>query len=354
MQQPTKVALGGSPCAAFLEWQTGLGTWAPDLCRLSTAAVAACLGLLPLVAQPAERNARIGMLCSVSCDAPLIDDFRQALGVLGWVEGRNLVIERRAAAGRLDQLPVLAREIVATEPEVVIGIGPQSARAAKDAAGAIPVVFLAVADPVAVGLVASLARPGGNVTGMATLAPGGFIAKSIELAKELVPGARRVAVLLNSMNDVLRIRFPAEAPQAAERLGLQLQVLDVQDPSGIASAIEAAVRERADVLYIPGDPLFHTPAQRVPDLANRAGLPTVFILPTVVEAGGLMSYGPDFADLFKRGAGPVDKILRGAKPGDLPVEQPTRYLLVINLKTAKALRIKIPQSLLLRADEVIQ
>lgn len=237
---------------------------------------------------------------------------------------------------------------------MIIGIGPQPARAAKDAAGTIPVVFLAVADPVAVGLVPSLAHPGGNVTGMATLAPGGFIAKSIELAKELVPGARRVAVLFNSDNDVLRIRFPAEAPQAAERLGLQLQVLDVHDASGIAPAIEAAVRERADVLYIPGDPLFHTPPKRVPDLANRAGLPTVFIIPTVVEAGGLMSYGPDFVELFKRGADPVDKILRGAKPGDLPVEQPTRYKLVINLKTANALRIKIPQSLLLRADEVLR
>ena len=352
MQRDTRDARGLSIGAASTEHRPSPVVRGVDFWRTVIVFVTALT--LPLVdAQAAERDARIGLLCTVSCDAPLIDDFRRALGKLGWLEGRNLVIEHRAAAGQVNRLPALAKEIVATGPEVIVGIGPQPARAAKDAAGAIPVVFLAVADPVAVGLVESLGSPGGSVTGMTTLAPGGFIAKSIELAKELVPDARRVAVLFNSVNEVLRVRFPAEAPQAAARLGVSLQVLDVHEPSGIAPAIEAAVREGADVLYIPGDPLFHTPPQRVPDLANRERLPTLFLVRNVVEAGGLMSYGPDFTDLFRRGAGQVDRILRGANPRDMPVEQPTRYQLIINMKTARALGLTIPQAVLLRADEVI-
>jgi putative ABC transport system substrate-binding protein len=354
MQRDIRDARGLSSGAAFAESRPASARRVVGLWRTVIVSVTALTLTLTIAdAQAVERDARIGLLCTVSCDAPLIDEFRRTLGKLGWLEGRNLVVEHRAAAGQPSRLPALAKEIVATGPEVIIGIGPQPARAAKDAAGAIPVVFLAVADPVAVGLVEALGYPGGSVTGMTTIAPGGFIAKSLELAKELVPGALRVAVLFNSANEVLRVRFPAEAPQAAARLGVSLQVLDVHEPAGIGPAIEAAVREGADVLYIPGDPLFHTPPQRVPDLAKRARLPTLFLVRNVVEAGGLMSYGPDFTDLFRRGAGQVDKILRGAKPRELPVEQPTKYQLVINMKTAKALGLTVPQTLLLRADEVI-
>lgn len=304
-------------------------------------------------AQPLERTVRVGLLCLVTCDAPPILAFRDALGRLGWVEGRNLVLDARGAGGKVDQLPVLAREIVAAKPDLIVASTQQPAQAAKAAAGATPVVFIAVADPVAVGLVQSLGRPGANVTGMST-SPGGNIAKIFELIRELAPGARGVAVLMNPGNDGVRIRYAAEGPQAAARIGVQVQMLEVREPAGIAPAIEAALRQRADVLYVPGDPMFHAPPDRVPALASRAGLPSVFVSRDVVEAGGLLSYGPDFMDMFRRAAGQADRILRGASPADLPVEQPTKYLLVINLKTAKAIGLNVPRSLLLRADEVIQ
>ena len=188
----------------------------------------------------------------------------------------------------------------------------------------------------------------------ATLVPGSFIAKELEILKQAVPKVTRIAALLNPTNEVARAVFPLEGPLAARQLGVQLQVLEVRAPDEIERAIDAAVQEKADALWVVGDPIFHTPAQRVPDLAARAKLPAMYLVRDLVTAGGLMSYGPDFEELFRRGAVYVDKILKGAKPADLPVEQPTKFYLVINLKTAKALGITIPQSLLLRADEVIQ
>jgi len=316
-------------------------------------AAAVCL-IAPTNAQSVERPVKIGLLCAVTCDYSAIVAFKGALGKLGWVEGRNLVLDARGAGGRTDQLPELARDIVASRPDLIVAAGPQPSKAAHDAAGMIPVLFIAVADPVAVGLVRSLGHPGGNVTGFSTLAPGGFIAKTLELIRELAPRARRVAVLMNPSNDVARLRYAEEGPQAAARLGMQIQMLEVREPTEIAPAIEGAARQGAEVLYIPGDSLFHIPPDRVPPTANRVRLPSGFLSREVVQAGGLLSYGPDFIDIFTRAAGHADRILRGAKPSDLPVEQPTKYLLVVNLKTAKAIGFSVPRSLLLRADEVIE
>jgi putative ABC transport system substrate-binding protein len=308
---------------------------------------------LDVGAQRMEKVAHIGILCTVRCDGNW-DALRDGLRSAGWVESRNLQIEYRAAGGQTDRLPALAQELVDLKPDLIVASSPQPSRAAKNATSTIPIVFISVADPVRVGLVESLARPGGNVTGVATLVPGGFMGKGLELLKQAVPQATRIAVLLNPTNEVSNTLFALEGPPAARQLGVQLQVLEVRAPEGIERAIDAAVQEKADALWVVGDPIFHNPVQRVPDLVARAKLPAMYLLRELVTAGGLMSYGPDFDELFRRGAIYVDKILKGAKPADLAVEQPTKFQLVINLKTAKALGITIPQSLLLRADEVIQ
>ena len=294
------------------------------------------------------------MLCPVRCEGPVYDALRDGLRIAGWVEGGNLRIEYRAAGGQTDRLPALAQELVALKPALILAIGPQPSRAAKNATGSIPILFVAVAQPVRVGLVESLARPGGNVTGLATVVPGGFVGKSLEQLKAALPKATRVAVLLNPTSETNRTLVASEAPAAARQLGMELQMLEARTAEEIEPAIDAAVKGRAEALYVPGDALFHNPAQRVPDLASGAKLPSLYFMRELVPAGGLMFYGPDFVEIFRRAALYVDKILKGAKPLDLPVEQPTKYSLVINLNTAKALGITIPEPVLLRADEVIQ
>jgi putative ABC transport system substrate-binding protein len=312
--------------------------------------------LLPLAAhaQPVGNVTRIGVLCATRCEGSTYDAFRAGLRDLGWTEGRNLAIEARAAGGQLDRLSGLARELVALNPAVLVAFAPQPSRAAKDATSVIPIVFVGVADPLRIGLVQSLARPGGNVTGIATLVPGGFIAKQLELLREAVPRASRIATLGNPTNEVYRVTFPAEIPPTARALGVQIQVLEVSEPGQIEGAIEAAVRERAEALHVLGDPIFHNPPHRVPELAARARLPAIYITADLVRAGGLMSYGPNFIDLYRRAAIYVDLILKGQRPAELPVEQPSRFELVINLKTAKALGLVIPPSVLLRADQIIE
>jgi putative ABC transport system substrate-binding protein len=240
------------------------------------------------------------------------------------------------------------------KPDLVIAVGVQPTRAAKDAAGAIPIVMVAVADPVGVGFVQSLARPGGSITGFTTLIPGGFGSKQLELLTQMLPGATRFAVLVNPKNEVVMKIFPPDVPPAATRLGVRLQVVEASLPPQLQEAIDAAIRERAQGLLVYGDALYHTPPGRLPDLLARAGLPAIYLVREVTLAGGLMSYGPDFEDIFRRAAGYVDRILKGALPADLPIEQPTKFQFVINLKTAKALGLTIPTPLLLRADEVIQ
>jgi putative ABC transport system substrate-binding protein len=210
-----------------------------------------------------------------------------------------------------------------------------------------------VADPVLIGLVPSLTHPGGNLTGVTTLAALGFIAKQLELLKEAVPRATRVAVLWNSTNEIHRARLPKEMEEA-QRLRLHLQMVDVPAPAAIEPAFEEAVKGRAEAVLVVGDPLFHQPPRRLPDLALRHRLPTMFLVADVVRAGGLIAYGPDFVSTIRRAAVQVDKILTGAKPGDIPIEQPTKFDLVINMATAKALGVTIPPSLLARADQVIE
>ncbi len=305
-------------------------------------------------AQQTEKVVRLGIICGARCEGRGYDALKDGLVRLGWVEGRNLIVDRRGAGGEQERLPALAAELVALKPDLIVAVAPQPTRAAKDAAGTIPIVMVAVADPVGVGLVQSLARPGGTITGFTTLIPGGFGSKQLELLTQALPEATRIAALVNPKNDVAMKLFPTDVPPAAARLGVQLQVIEVSSPVQLERAIEAAVRERAEGLLVYGDPMFHTPPQRLPELAARAGLPAMYLVREVVQAGGLMSYGPDFEDMFHRAAGYVDRILKGAKPADLPIEQPAKFQLVINVKTATALGRTIPSSLLQRADEVIR
>ena len=304
--------------------------------------------------QPAPKMARLGMLCSVSCTGGAYDALSDELRKLGWVEGTSILIEHKEAGGHIDRLPALAADLVRSKPDLIVAVSPQPARAAKDATSEIPIVMLFVADPVGVGLATSLAHPGGNLTGVATLVPGAFMGKALEVLREFLPQAKRVAAFINPSNEVLRLLFPREAPPAAARLGFQLDVINVREAEEIPGAIAAAKAAGAEALWIVGDPIFHTPANRVPDLASQAALPSIYLLRELVQAGGLISYGPDLSALSRRGAHLVDRILKGAKPADLPIEQPTKFLLAINLKTAKSLGLEIPASLLTRADEVIE
>ncbi len=314
----------------------------------------ACLALLAIgntaAGQTASRPARIGMICATVCPTVVLDELRQ----LGWVEGSTVLVDRKPAASRLERLPQLAKELVQSNPDLIIATTPQPIRAAKNATTEIPIVMLYVADPVGVGLVQSLARPGGNLTGVTTLVPGGIIGKSLQLLKELLPTARRIAVLTNPTNEVMNRLLPIEAPPAAAQLGFQLDVIEVSEIEELAAAVARAKKQGADVLYVPGDPIFHNPPNRLPDLAAAAKLPAIYQPRSLVEAGGLMSYSPDFEFIERRGAHYVDRILRGAKPAELPIEQPTRYELIINLKTAKALGLDVPSSLLTVADEIIE
>ena len=315
-----------------------------------------CSMLLPLAAQAqkTEKSVRLGIICGVRCEGRSYDVLNAELTRLGWVEGRNVTVDRRGGGGEQDRLPALAAELVAMRPDLMVAVGPQAAHAAKNAAGTIPIVIVAVADPIGAGLVQTLARPGGTITGFTTLVPGGFGGKQLGLLMQALPGATRIAALVNPKNDMHIKLFPSDVPPATTRIGVQLQVVEASSPNDLEGAIDAAVRERAAGLVVYGDPMFHTPPGRLPDLAARAGLPAIYLVGDVTQAGGLMSYGPDYEDMFRRAAGYVDRILKGATPADLPIEQPTKFLLIINLKTATALGLTIPPSLLILADEVIQ
>jgi len=306
-------------------------------------------------AQQAGKVPRIGYLRSTSPSdrPPLLDAFRQGLRELGWVEGRNIVIDYRYAEGRFDRLPDLAAELVRLKVDIIVASPTPAAAAAKNATQTIPIVMIAVTDPVGLGLIASLARPGGNVTGLSYSVGPEIIGKQLELLKETVPKVRRVAILSNPANpsQPLSIR---ELKVAARSLGVQLQLLEAQGPNEFDGAFAAMATERVGALLVMSDSMLNSHRTRLADLAARSRLPAAYGLRENVEAGGLVSYGPSVRDLFRRSATYVDKILKGAKPADLPVERPTKFDLVINLKTVKALGLTIPQSLLGRADEVIQ
>jgi putative tryptophan/tyrosine transport system substrate-binding protein len=295
---------------------------------------------------------RIGVLSSAP--SATWDGFRQGLRELGYTEDRTILIEWRWTEGKAERARELAAELVRLQPNVLVTSAPQPSAAAKAATAAIPIVFIAVADPVGAGLVAALARPGGNVTGLATLVGPGFTGKLIELLKEALPQVSRVAVLINPTNAIHQQIVANELPDAAERLRLTLFTVEARAAEALEGAFETAVRSRAGAILALGDPLVFVQRARIAELAAKHRLPAMYLFRESVEAGGLMAYGPSFHDLGRRAAGYVDKILKGAKPGDLPVEQPTKFELVINLKTAKALGLTIPPSLLARADQVIE
>jgi putative ABC transport system substrate-binding protein len=308
-------------------------------------------------AQKAPKVARIGMLCPTSCaPAPITNAPLDELRKFGWVEDTTVVVERKDAGGHFDRLPAVAAELVRSKPDLIVAFAPQGARAAKDATSEIPIVMLFVADPVGLGLASSLARPGGNLTGVATVVPGDFTGKTLGILRELLPQAKRVAALINPLNEVHRLLFPREAPPAAAALGFQLDAIEVRKAEEIPGAIAAAKAGGAEALYILGDTIFNSPPYLVADLASQAKLPSIYLASPreLVQAGGLISYGPDYVALGRRGAYYIDRILRGAKPAELPIEQPSKFLLVINLKTAKSLGVEVPASLLSRADEVIE
>jgi putative ABC transport system substrate-binding protein len=302
-------------------------------------------------AQQAGRVWRIGVL--LVSDGPNVEAFRQELRKLGYVEGRNILIEYRWHEGNVDRLPALAAELVNLKLDLILVSGSQPTLALKAATTTVPIVFAGNADPVGLGLVSSLAHPGGNLTGFANLVPEEFGAKQVQLLKEAVPAAARMAVLIHRENPMHRAYLP-QTVAAAKKLNIRLQILEAQMPSELDSAFAAATRERADAMQVYGDLLFNAHRARILALAAKSRLPVLYLFKEDVVAGGLMSYGPDRSDIFPRAATYVDKILKGAKPGDLPVEQPTKFELVINLKTAKALGLTIPPSLLQRADEVVQ
>jgi putative ABC transport system substrate-binding protein len=308
------------------------------------------------IAQQPAKIARVGFLVVDRASNPGgTDAFRQGLRDLGYVEGRNLVIEYRDAEGKFERLPALATEIVALKIDVIFAPTVAAALAAKRAAGTIPVVFSGVSDPVTDGLVASLARPGGNVTGLSNLAPE-LVGKRLELLKQAVPGVTRVGALWQpgsggerTDKDMLK-----GLEVAARALRVQLQVVKARVPSDLDEAFLDITRARTDALIVLPYVMFFYERRRLVDLAAKNRLPAVYSARQFVDDGGLMAYGANLLDLSRRAATYVDKILKGANPGDLPVEQPTKFELVINLKTAKTLGLTIPQSVLARADAVIQ
>ena len=328
--------------------------WLRTLGLLVTLALGILAAPLAANAQQPAKVPRIGYLATSS---PSTGDyyakaFRQGLRELGYVEGQNIVIEYRWALGRYEQLPALATELARLKVDVIFANGASPSLAARRATETIPIVFATSGDPVEVGLVPSLARPGGNLTGLGG-SEAEVIQKRLELLTEVVPGVTRVAVLWNPAGPV---GPPAvkKIEVAAQALRVQLQPVGVRDPTELDSAFSAMTRGRAGALMVIQDAMFFVHQTRLLALVAKSRLPASYGRIQDVEAGGLMSYAPSYPDMFRRAASYVDKILKGAKPADLPVEQPTRFELVINLKTAKALGLTIPQSVLMRADQVIQ
>jgi putative ABC transport system substrate-binding protein len=331
----------------------------------ATAVITALLVLLPVAvllvplageAQHAATIPRIGLLFPTSLSDPrtprFLEAFRQGLRELGYAEGQNIAMESRFAEGKWDQLPSLAAELVRLKVDIIVTYTTPATQAAKQATGTIPIVVAAVIDPVAAGLVASLAHPGGNITGLSQMVPE-LVGKQLEVLKEVAPKISRVALLGNPANagNAPQVRH---AQNAARALGMRLQSLEARGPSEIESAFAAMTTERAGAVIVLIDSTLIDHRTRIADLAARRRLPMVSGTIETAEAGGLIAYGPSVRDMFRRAAAHVDKILKGAKPADLPIEQPTKFDLVINLRTARALGLTIPQSVLLRADQVIQ
>ena len=319
------------------------------------------IGVLVLLAVTADaqtsgRTYRLGILANAFeiSESALFEEFLEGLRKQGFTEGRNLVIEWRSSEGRFNRLPLLAAELVRAKVDVIVASSALPAHAAADATRTIPVVFLVVADPVGQKLVGSLARPGGNVTGLATYAPDVLVARRLQVLKEVAPKATRLAVLANPDNATHRELLAREIPAAAQPQKLTLLPLEVRGPADLEAAFDRAAREKADALYVLGDPLTFVHRAQIADLAVQRRLPNINFSRTSVEAGGLVSYGPRLRDVYRRASDYVARIFKGAKPAELPVDQPPAFELVVNAKTAKALGVTLPASLLKRADDVIQ
>jgi putative ABC transport system substrate-binding protein len=327
--------------------------------KIFTTTLSGLLGLLFALcafahAQQPKKVPRIGYLSGASSfsNAARRDAFRQGLRELGYVEGKNIVIEYRYAEGKLDRLSALVAELMHLNVDLIVSAGPATTRAAKRATSTIPIVMGSDDDPVSSGFVGSLARPGGNITGLATFGPE-ISGKQLELLKQIIPRLSRVGVL----GDVIRpgtAEALKEINVAADGFGVRVQYLEIRDPKDIASAFRAAAKEGAEAILVQRSAVLFSQRRQLADLAAKSGLPAIYGSSEYVEDGGLMGYGASIPDLFRRSATYVDKILKGAKPADLPVEQPTKFEFIINLKTAKQIGLTIPPNVLARADRVIR
>ena len=303
-------------------------------------------------AQQAAKVYRIGFLTVASAEssAQLLNALTAGLRDLSYVEGRNVILERRYADGRLERLPDLAAELVQLRVDVIVTGSNLHVAAAQRATATIPIVFVAASDPVAAGFITSFARPGGNITGLTALQSLEILGKNLALLKEVVPKLSRVGLL----GQVMSPSSFAELETAARKLGVALEVVDIRSPDDFEGAFAAMVAKRVGAVIVGGGPLTYLRRQQIADWALMNRLPAIFVFKEYAQAGLLMTYGPDLPDLYRRAASYVAKILDGAKAGDLPVEQPSKFELVINLRTAKALGVTIPKDVLLRANEVIQ
>ena len=319
-------------------------------------ALCAAVAAAPLTcaAQDARRVPRIGFLgnSTASLEANLVTPFREGLRDLGYVEGRNILIEYRWAEGSYERFPSLIAELLAMKVDVIVTAGTPAALAVKKATASVPLVMVAVGDPVGTGLVASLRRPGGNATGLTSIAPE-LEGKRLELLREVLPTISRIAVLWNPAN-AYQIASEKEVQAAARVLRMSVISLPVSSLEQLRDAFAAIPGERAEAVIVLADRIFLHNRERIAEFTTRNRLPGMYAYRELVEAGGLMSYGPSYAAMHRQAATYVDKILKGAKAGDLPIEQPAKFELVVNLAAAKAIGLAIPQSLLLRADEVIQ
>ena len=297
---------------------------------------------------------RVGYLDSAPLYLPNFKVWQDSLRDHGWIEGKNLIVDYRSAEGHAERVAPLANELVALKPDVLVGPSPQEALALKSATASIPIVFAAVSEPVRLGLVQSLSHPGGNVTGLAAVVPGHFVGKGIQILREMVPTASKIAVLVNPGNAIHRLIVAEELPEIAQKLGVTFSVLEATTVEELDIAFASAAAQHADAIIPVADVLTVNNVTRVTALAAEHRLPALYLFRLFTTNGGLVSYGADIADLLRRAGDYVDKILKGTKPADLPVEQPTKFDLVINLKTAKALGITIPNELLIQATELIE
>ena len=308
----------------------------------------------PLAARAQSKIPRIGFMgnSTAALEANLVDAFREGLRELGYEEGRNIVIEYRWADGKYERFPALVAELIAAKVEVIVTAGTPAALAVKKATTTVPLVMVAVGDPVGTGLVPSLARPGGNLTGLSSVAPD-LEGKRLELLREVVPALSHVAMFINSLNP-FHVSSMRQARAAAQAMGIKLQLHDIRKSEDLDDAFAAIRKERPDALLILADRVFLHNRERMMDFTKEQRLPNVNAYKELVEVGGLMSYGPSYEDMHKRAAIYVDKILKGAKPADLPIEQPSKFTFIVNLKAAKALGVTVPSQLLGLADEVIE